>query len=82
MSLETSLTILTSLMSLGVAILLAGVPWAYGIHGRLTIIETHLQAHLRQAERMDDVAQRLARLEARSQPFTGEEPHATARSHC
>ena len=67
MSVETSMTLLTSLMSLGVAILLAGVPWAYGIHGRLTMIETNLQNHLRQAERLDDVVQRLSRLEAREQ---------------
>jgi hypothetical protein len=63
MSVETSITLLTSLVSIGVAILLAGIPWAYTIHGRLTTIEACLSHHLRQAERVDGLHDRVARLE-------------------
>ncbi len=63
MSAEASMTLLTSLMSLGVVILLAGIPWAYTIHGRLATIEASLQSHLRQAERLDDLLERVTRLE-------------------
>lgn len=67
MSAEASMTLLTSLMSLGVVILLAGIPWAYTIHGRLATIEASLQSHLRQAERLDDLLQRVTRLEREAQ---------------
>ena len=67
MSAEASMTLLTSLMSLGVVILLAGIPWAYTIHGRLATIEVSLQSHLRQAERLDDLLQRVTRLEREAQ---------------
>lgn len=67
MSAEASMTLLTSLMSLGVVILLAGIPWAYTIHGRLATIEASLQSHLRQAERLDDLLERVTRLEREAQ---------------
>lgn len=67
MSAEASMTLLTSLMSLGVVILLAGIPWSYTIHGRLATIEASLQIHLRQAERLDDLLQRVTRLEREAQ---------------
>lgn len=65
MSLETLIPVLTCLVSVSVAILLAAVPWAYGIHGRLTTIETSLQTHLIQSERVQNHEQRLSRLEIR-----------------
>lgn len=68
MTVETSITLLTSLVSIGVVILLAGIPWAYGIHGRLTKMETNLQNVLRHADRLDDVRQRVTRLEMIVQP--------------
>ena len=36
------LSVLTFLVGLGVSILVAGIPWAYSIHGRLTKIETKI----------------------------------------
>jgi hypothetical protein len=67
MSVDASITLLTSLVSLGVVILLAGIPWAYGVHGRLTMIETSLKDYLRHADRLDGVLERLARLEMRAE---------------
>ena len=63
MSLESSVPILTFLVSVGVTVLLAGIPWAYGIHGRLTMIETTLKEHLRNSDRVEAHELRLARLE-------------------
>jgi hypothetical protein len=63
MPVEASITLLTSLVSIGVVILLAGIPWAYTIHGRLTTIETSLSQHLRLTERVDSLVDRLTRLE-------------------
>lgn len=67
MSLETTLSLLISLMSIAVTILLAAIPWAYGIHGRLTTIETSLQPLAGDRERLHQVEQRLARLELQLQ---------------
>ena len=64
--------VLTSLISVAVAILLAAIPWAYGIHGRLTTIETSLKAALGQADRLQTVEQRLARLEIQLARFCEE----------
>jgi hypothetical protein len=63
MSLEHSLPLLTSLVAVGVAILLAGIPWAYGIHGRLTTIETTLKEHLLRREQWQELERRVMRLE-------------------
>ncbi|HTN73742.1 MAG TPA: hypothetical protein VL096_00795 [Pirellulaceae bacterium] len=68
MSVESSITLLTSLVGIGVAILMAGIPWAYVIHGRLTKIEVNLQNYVRNVDRLDDVLARLARLELRNSP--------------
>lgn len=37
------ITVLTCLVGVGVTILLAGIPWAYNIHGRLRSIEVELR---------------------------------------
>ena len=63
MPVEASITLLTSLVSIGVVILLAGIPWAYTIHGRLTMIETNLSQHMRLTDRVDGLLDRLTRLE-------------------
>ena len=47
MAAEASITLLTSLVSIGVVILLAGIPWAYTIHGRLATIEASLKQDAR-----------------------------------
>lgn len=60
---ETSITLLTSLMSIGVVILLAGIPWAYTIHGRLATIEASLSQQPQHSARLDSLVERLARLE-------------------
>ena len=63
MSPDQPLPLLTSLVAAGVAILLAGIPWAYGIHGRLTTIETTLKEHLLRREAWLELDRRVARLE-------------------
>jgi len=63
MSLEASVSVLTCLMGAGVLILLAGIPWAYSVHGRLTKIETTLKNHLVSIERLADLERRITRLE-------------------
>jgi len=63
MSLDYAIPLLTSLVATGVAILLAGIPWAYGIHGRLTTIETTLREHLLRREAWLQLDRRVARLE-------------------
>lgn len=63
MAAEASITLLTSLMSIGVVILLAGIPWAYTIHGRLATIEASLSQQSQHAARLDSLLERLTRLE-------------------
>lgn len=65
MAVETSVPLLTSLVGIGVSVLLAGIPWAYGIHGRLTQIETSLKELLGERARWSDLDRRLTRIEAR-----------------
>ena len=65
MSVEASITLLTSLVGVGVAVLLAGLPWAYSIHGRLATIEATLHDYLRQADRLAELQARVTRLELR-----------------
>jgi hypothetical protein len=63
MTLETALTLLTALMGVATAILLAGIPWAYGIHGRLMKIETTLSDHLAGSQSLPTLEHRVTRLE-------------------
>ncbi|ADB15341.1 hypothetical protein Psta_0655 [Pirellula staleyi DSM 6068] len=63
MSLEHTVSLLTTLVGLGVSILLASIPWAYGIHGRLTRIETTLAESLPHKPRLEEIDRRLARVE-------------------
>jgi hypothetical protein len=65
MAAESSITWLTSLVSIGVVILLAGIPWAYTIHGRLATIEASLKQDSRSRERLDNLVDRMTRLELR-----------------
>ena len=65
MAVESSVPLLTSLVGVGVSILLASIPWAYGIHGRLTQIETSLKELLGERARWSEVDRRLTRIEAR-----------------
>lgn len=67
MSVEHSVPLLTSLVGIGVSVLLAGIPWAYGIHGRLTQIETSLKELLHDRQKVADIDRRLVRFEAREQ---------------
>ena len=65
MAVESSVPLLTSLVGIGVSILLASIPWAYGIHGRLTQIETSLKELLGERPKWSDLDRRLTRIEAR-----------------
>lgn len=47
-------TVLTALVAVSVAILCAGIPWAYSLHGRLTRIET-MVSHSTLDEEVDGV---------------------------
>lgn len=67
MPLDQPLPLLTSLVATGVAILLAGIPWAYGIHGRLTTIETTLKEHLLHREAWQELNRRVTRLEVNAE---------------
>ena len=60
---DQPLPLLTSLVAAGVAILLASIPWAYGIHGRLTTIETTLKENLPRRDLWQDLERRIERLE-------------------
>ncbi|MEX2027044.1 MAG: hypothetical protein WEH44_07080 [Pirellulaceae bacterium] len=68
MPLDQPLPLLTSLVATGVAILLAGIPWAYGIHGRLTTIETALKENLPRRHAWQEFERRIARLELAAKP--------------
>jgi hypothetical protein len=63
MSVEQSVPLLTSLVGVGVSILLASIPWAYGIHGRLTQIETSLKEVLGERARWSELDRRVTRVE-------------------
>ena len=63
MPVDQPLPLLTSLVATGVAILLAGIPWAYGIHGRLTTIETTLKENLPRRDAWLELTRRVERLE-------------------
>ncbi len=65
---DQPLPLLTSLVATGVAILLAGIPWAYGIHGRLTTIETTLKENLPRQGEWADLERRVAQLEIATKP--------------
>lgn len=63
MPLEASVTVLTCLMGVGVMILLAGIPWAYNVHGRLAKIETVLKNVLASDERLIELERRVTVIE-------------------
>lgn len=65
MSMEFAVTLLTGLVGVGVSILMAGIPWAYSMHGRLTKIETILNEHVHGYHRVNGMQDRLTKLEAR-----------------
>jgi hypothetical protein len=55
--------LLTSLVGLGVSILLAGIPWAYSVHGRLATIEASLRETLGAPGRMVELERRVTKVE-------------------
>lgn len=63
MTIEVAITAITCLVGIMASILLAGVPWAYGVHGRLTTIETSLTDNLAAARQLPALERRLTRLE-------------------
>ncbi|MGY8768987.1 MAG: hypothetical protein ACKVH8_11255 [Pirellulales bacterium] len=60
---DVAITILTCLVGTGVSIMLAGIPWAYSVHGRLTCIETSLTHTVDMHRRLDMMEQRMTRVE-------------------
>jgi len=67
MSQEVSVTILTCLMGIGVMILLAGIPWAYSVHGRLSKIEAGLKDRSISVKLLAELERRVTRLETRQE---------------
>ena len=65
MSMDTTVSVLTSLVAVGVSVLLAGIPWAYSVHGRLATIETSLRDAVAALARLHELEQRVLRLEMR-----------------
>ncbi len=63
MTVEVAITVLTSLVGISVAIMTAGIPWAYCVHGRLTKIEATLNDHLVSVIRLSKLENRVLRLE-------------------
>jgi len=62
--------LVTVLLGLGVSVLLAGVPWAYLVHGRLVSIETRLNMTTSHEEKIDLIDNRLLACEIAIQNFT------------
>ena len=60
---SSQVDLLTALVGVGVLIMLAGVPWAYKVHGRLTKIETSLNNHINNNKSIADHERRLLQLE-------------------
>ncbi len=73
MTIELAVTVLTTLVGLGVTVLLSSIPWAYGIHGRLTKIETSLHDCLESFQRLGIIERRLTRLEFHNECLWDEE---------
>jgi hypothetical protein len=48
-----------------VTILLAGIPWAYSVHGRLATIEARIRDAVAPLARLNEMEQRVIRLEMR-----------------
>ncbi|PHR87367.1 MAG: hypothetical protein COA78_37190 [Blastopirellula sp.] len=63
MNSDIAITILICLVGTGVSIMLAGIPWAYSVHGRLTCIETSLSHTVDLHRKMEQMEKRLARVE-------------------
>jgi hypothetical protein len=71
MSLEAAVSLLTSFVGIGVTVLLAGIPWAYSVHGRLATIEASLRDAVAPLARLNEVEQRILRLEMRLEQSEG-----------
>jgi hypothetical protein len=63
MTSESAFTLLNSFAGVGVTIMLAAIPWAYRVHGRLTQIETMLTSHLRSVQQVTELERRMTRIE-------------------
>lgn len=42
-AIKARLTLTATAVAVGVSILIAGIPWAFSVHGRITAIETHFK---------------------------------------
>jgi hypothetical protein len=60
---DSAISLLTTLVGLGVSVLLAGIPWAYSVHGRLATIEVSLREALSALSRVADLERRIGKLE-------------------
>ena len=64
MGTESLLTVLTCLVGLAVTILIAGIPWAYSVHGRLTKMESNSETSAKLLELVFSMERRVTTIEA------------------
>jgi hypothetical protein len=60
---DSAVSLLTTFVGIGVTVLLAGVPWAYSVHGRLATIEVSLREAINALSRVAELERRVGRLE-------------------
>lgn len=54
---------LTALLGVQVVVMLAAIPWAYSVHGRIASMEARLTAALDLSDKVADLGSRMVRLE-------------------
>jgi len=64
---ETAMTLVCGLLGVQTTILIAAVPWAYSMHGRVTRIEASAATAADLGDRVSSMESRLLRLEVESE---------------
>jgi hypothetical protein len=64
---ETAVTLVCGLLGVQTTILIAAIPWAYSMHGRVTRIEASAATAANLGDRVSSLESRLLRLEVESE---------------
>ena len=64
---ETAVTLVCGLLGVQTTILIAAIPWAYSMHGRVTRIEASTATAANLGDRVSSLESRLLRLEVESE---------------
>ena len=64
---ETAVTLVCGLLGVQTTILIAAIPWAYSMHGRVTRIEASAATAADLGDRVSSMESRLLRLEVESE---------------